>query len=454
MDIIHHGGFDQVTGSCHELRVSDGERYLIDCGITQGHDQSSVPGALPDVSFVSDSIKAVIITHCHLDHIGRLPYLLAAGFNGPILCTKASARLLPLVLADAIQVGISRDAELIEAVLERLQQQLQPLAYQQWWQLSDRCRIRLQNAGHIMGSAYVECDVDDQRVVFSGDIGCKGTPLLPDPTPLERADLLLLESTYGDRSHESRADRQQRLKQRIERCIEDRGAVLIPAFSMGRTQELLYEFEDIWHQLEQSHQQQFPEIVVDSPLAAELTDVYQELHELWDAEAKQRLQQGRHPLSFSHCHTVRDHDQHMALVNRLTSTAEPVIIIAASGMCAGGRISNYLRALLPDPRTDVLFVGYQAQGTPGHDIQTYGPGGGYVYLDGEKVTINAGIYTLGGYSAHADQGELLAFIGSAQSAVKRVRLIHGEPHAQRALAAQIRERFNIPVETAAELFGG
>ncbi|MAK71403.1 MAG: MBL fold hydrolase [Idiomarinaceae bacterium] len=455
MNIIHHGGFNQVTGSCHEILLSDHEHYLIDCGLAQGEDVTTdVDDEHFGINFSLAGLNAVLITHCHLDHIGRLPYLFAAGYKGPVICTSATAKLLPLILADAVKVGISRNPELVKAVLARLGRQLQPLDYDQWLTLSDNCRVRFKNAGHIMGSAFIEMDTPTQRIVFSGDIGCKNTPLLPDPAPLEHADLLLLESTYGDRLHESREQRKQRLKQIINRCIEDRGAVLIPAFSMGRTQELLYEFEQIWHELASAGHQHFPEIVVDSPLASELTELYSELHELWDEEAKQRLSNGRHPLSFEHCHVIRDHDQHRALVNRLASTAEPVIIIAASGMCAGGRMVNYLKALLPDARTDVLFVGFQAQGTPGRDIQQYGPTGGYVVLDGEKITIKAAIHTLGGYSAHADQAELLDFIGSANGAVKQVRLIHGEPDAQAALAQKINARFSIPVETAAGTLGG
>lgn len=452
MNIIHHGGFNQVTGSCHELIINSDERYLIDCGLAQGEDSADEPHV--QAFEMAPQLNAVLITHCHLDHIGRLPYLFAAGFSGPLICTRATARLLPLVLADAVKVGISRNPELIEAVLSRLQRQLQPIDYDQWIPLSDHVSARFKNAGHIMGSAYIEFDIGEQRIVFSGDIGCKNTPLLPDPSALERADLLLLESTYGDRQHEPREDRQQQLETIVLSCIEDRGAVLIPAFSMGRTQELLYEFEAIWHRLAIDGRTQFPEIIVDSPLAAELTEVYSDLHDLWDEEAKQRLSAGRHPLSFDHCHVISSHEQHEMLVNRLASSGEPVIIIAASGMCAGGRMANYLKQLLPDPRTDVLFVGYQAVGTPGRDIQQYGPGGGYVILDGEKITINAAIHTLGGYSAHADQTELLDFIDSAKGGVKRVRLIHGEPAAQAALAEKIKRQFNIPVETAAELLAG
>ena len=214
MNIIHHGGFNQVTGSCHEILLSDHEHYLIDCGLAQGEDVTTdVDDEHFGINFSLAGLNAVLITHCHLDHIGRLPYLFAAGYKGPVICTSATAKLLPLILADAVKVGISRNPELVEAVLARLGRQLQPVDYDQWLTLSDNCRIRFKNAGHIMGSAFIEMDTPTQRIVFSGDIGCKNTPLLPDPAPLEHADLLLLESTYGDRLHESREQRKQRLKQ-------------------------------------------------------------------------------------------------------------------------------------------------------------------------------------------------------------------------------------------------
>lgn len=445
MEILHHGGRFSVTGSCHELRIAAGQSVLIDCGLAQGADAPAADQQ--QVDFNPEAIQALLITHCHIDHVGRLPWLLTAGFRGPIYCTDATAALLPLVIEDAIKVGITREADIISGILALLRRLLKPVSYDTWQQVIEGLSVRFRQAGHIMGSAYIECQLHEQRVVFSGDIGCKDTPLLPDPTPLEYADLLLLESTYGDRLHENRSQRQARLQAIIERCIRDRGAVLIPAFSIGRTQELLYELEDIIHELKrQNLADTFPLVILDSPLAARFTEKYRDLKALWDAEAKQKLGSGRHPLNFDELHVIESHSQHEQLVNRLQSSAEPVIIVAAGGMCASGRITNYLKALLPDPRTDVLFVGYQAQGTPGRDIQHYGPAGGYVDIDQQRIHIKAQIHTLGGYSAHADQAGLLDFIGSAAGPVRAVRLTHGEPAAQRELRHKIRERFKIPVD--------
>ena len=217
------------------------------------------------------------------------------------------------------------------------------------------------------------------------------------------------------------------------------GTVLIPAFSIGRTQELLYELESIIHSSKQSDWQQI-DIIVDSPLAAKFTECYRELQYLWDAEAQKRKRAGRHPLSFDQLITVESHQQHMTLVNYLQQSGRASIVVAASGMCAGGRMVNYLKALLPDARTDVLFVGYQAKGTPGRDIQQYGPRGGYVYLDAERIDINAAVHTIGGYSAHADQKDLVNFVKRMRHKPKEIRIVHGEQEAKqkyRSLLADV-----------------
>jgi metallo-beta-lactamase family protein len=355
-----------------------------------------------------------------------------------------------MVLEDALKVGFTRDKVLIERVLDLIRQRTQGLPYDEWHDvIRGDCglRIRLQPAGHILGSAYVECDVmqggETQRVVFSGDLGPPDTPLLPDPRPPERADVVVLESTYGDRNHEGRADRAQRLRAIIEHAFRNRGTVLIPAFSIGRTQELLYELEQIIHGSgEQPVAQDIAwndvEIVLDSPLAADFTRGYARLRAHWDQEAKGRVGAGRHPLDFEQLLTIDDHADHLRTVDYLTKTGRPAVVIAASGMCAGGRVVNYLKAMLGDPRHDILFVGYQAEGTPGRAIQRYGPRGGYVDLDGKRYDIRAAVHTLAGYSAHADQGDLVAFIAGIQPGPSRVILVHGDAEKKHALAQALR----------------
>jgi metallo-beta-lactamase family protein len=454
--IAHHGAIDGVTGSCHELMLGDGRSVLIDCGLFQGAESAS-DGAGADrlgIDFAVDRIQALIITHVHIDHVGRLPHLLAAGFRGPILCSDASAELLPLVLEDALKVGVTRDAALIQAVLHGLQACLVPLPYGDWYPLitgDPALRIRLQQAGHILGSAYVECDLTragtTTRVLFSGDLGAPHTPLLPDPTPPESADVVVLESTYGDRIHEDRSTRHQRLRAMVEHAFEDGGTLLIPAFSIGRTQELLYDLETLVHENRGSEgiggtwRWEDLAVVLDSPLAADLTAGYRRLCAHWDREAKARVAAGRHPLAFDRMLTVDDHAAHLRMVEYLARAHRPAIVIAASGMCAGGRIVDYLKAMLGDPRHDVLFVGYQAAGTPGRDIQRYGPRGGYVELDGRRYDIRARIHTIGGYSAHGDQQDLLDFIGAMSPPPWEVILVHGEQSAKAALHDTLLRRF-------------
>ena len=450
----HHGAVDGVTGSCHQLLLDDGRSILVDCGLFQGAETSADGAAAgqPGISFPVADIQALVLSHVHIDHVGRIPHLLAAGFRGPIICSQASAMLLPLVLEDALKVGFTRDESLIRRFLGEIRKQLVSLPYQDWHTVIDgsiRLRVKLAPAGHILGSAYVQVALESgtarERVVFSGDLGAPYTPLLPAPRAPYGADTLVLESTYGDRRHPNRKDRRQRLQALVERTLSNKGSLLIPAFSIGRTQELLYELEEIIHRQRSRHVAaglawEDLDIVVDSPLAAEFTTGYQELREHWDSEARRKLAAGRHPLSFDQMLTITDHATHLQTVDYLARSARPAIVIAASGMCSGGRIVNYLKAMLGDPRHDVLFVGYQAAGTPGREIQQYGPRGGWVELGGQRYTIRAGVHTLEGYSAHADQQDLLNFVSRMRDKPRQIRLVHGDAGAKAALAAAIRQQ--------------
>jgi len=453
--ILHHGARHGVTGSCHQLFIEGDNSVLIDCGLFQGAETApdgSAGADRLDIPFPVQHIGALVLTHVHIDHCGRLPWLLAAGFKGPILCSEPSARLLPTVLADAFQVGVTRDRVLVERYLKMVEARLRPLPYRQWHTLyrsaNAMCRVRLQRAGHILGSAYVEFELSGKawpvkrRVLFSGDLGAPHAPLLPAPRSPWQADIVVMESTYGDRVHEDRRHRRERLRKVIERALDDGGTVIIPAFSIGRTQELLYEFEDILHRQRQKPGRNAArwaalKIYLDSPLAGRFTELYRELQPFWDDEAKARVRAGRQPLNYEQLVAIDDHETHLANVRRLARNGEPAIVIAASGMCAGGRVVNYLKAMLGDARHNVLFVGYQARGTPGSAIQTFGPRGGYVELDGERITIRAGIDTLSGYSAHADRDDLTRFITRMRHLPTEVRLIHGEDEVRAALAEHL-----------------
>tara|TARA_R110000822_G_scaffold215362_1_gene350236 strand:+ start:716 stop:1561 length:846 start_codon:yes stop_codon:yes gene_type:complete len=255
----------------------------------------------------------------------------------------------------------------------------------------------------------------------------------------------VLESTYGDREHEDTGARRDRLKALIERALVDRGTVLIPAFSIGRTQELLYELEDLIHENQGKeaadglHWNDLP-VILDSPLAGRYTRAYRALREHWDDEALTRVREGRVPLAFEQLFTVDDHETHQRMVAHLAGTGRPAVVIAASGMCAGGRIVNYLRAMLGDPRHNVLFVGYQAVGTPGRELQTQGQGG-QLELHGEIHEIKAGVDTIGGYSAHADRHGLLRFVTGMARWPEEIRLVHGDDQAKAALATELGRRY-------------
>lgn len=446
--ILHHGGADGVTGSCHRLQFAPDRALLVDCGLFQGQDAEHIDHLEQHrVRFPVDDVLALIVTHVHIDHIGRLPYLLAAGYKGPIICSVPSARLLPLVIEDALKIGFTRDSALIKRFLEEVNHHLVPLDYKSWHTVVDdkrhRVRVRLQRAGHILGSAWIEVDFLDrttgkrERTVFSGDLGAPYAPLLPAPKAPYRADRVILESTYGDRQHEDRKSRRLRLKAAIDHSLANAGTVIIPAFSIGRTQELLYELEGLIRQGRGSARWKDLEIIIDSPLAARFTAAYRDLKPWWDAEAHVRLRHGRHPLSFDNLYTVDTHEEHLKTVNYLVKSGRPAVVLAASGMATGGRVVNYLKRMLGEERHAVLFTGYQAAGTPGRAIQQYGPRGGWVELDGQRITIRAHIETIGGYSAHADQANLLRFITCMRHWPREVRLIHGESNAQEALKARL-----------------
>lgn len=464
--MLHHGATERVTGSCHQLFMDPHSSVLIDCG---ADNDATSPGVL---DIAPETLKALIVTHVHNDHVGRLPELLASGFKGPILCSNASARLLPLVMEDVLKHGYTHDSQQVKRFLEIIRRRIVALPFERWFTIVDTpsllCRLRLQRAGHILGSAYVECDLQypaqdpaqdpaqgrEVRVVFSGDLGACHTPILRSPRSPERADVLVLESTYGDRLHADRTQRQARLEAVIDQALENGGTVLLPAFSIGRTQELLYELEDILRRKSLSGPAtaaqretaqgisidwaQLP-VILDSPLASRFTKVYRAFHADWDRNAQQRLAEGRTPLGFDQLVTIDGHVKHMQAVNYLASTARPAIVIAGHGMCSGGRIVNYLKAMLGDPRHNIVFVGYQAKGTPGRVIQSQGESKkpARVELDGVLFDIHAGVSTVAGYSAHADQQGLLSFVTGMAQWPGQIRLVHGEAAAKKALGESL-----------------
>ncbi|MBL4831827.1 MAG: MBL fold metallo-hydrolase [Aliivibrio sp.] len=438
-ELIHHGGKYGVTGSCHELKINN-YGILVDCGLFQGkdaRDSNGKPKKL-DIKFPIGHIKALLLTHTHIDHIGRLPWLLAKGFKQQIYCTPATAELVPLMLDDGLKLQLGLNKGQRARVLELIKKQIKPILYNQWHRLSLESlslHIRFQPAGHILGSAYIEIKLpNNEIIVFSGDLGPCNTPLLADPISPKRADLLIIESTYGNKLHDSVETRANRLQSIIERSLKDGGAIIIPAFSVGRTQELLFDIEHLIH----NHQlnADIP-IILDSPLASKVTKQYRRFKKLWSKEAKVKLQHQRHPLNFEQCITVDSHKEHCQIVNRLRTTAEPCIIVAASGMCSGGRVMNYLEALLPDKRTDIILAGYQAHGTLGRELQN---GSDTVWIDNQPVSVNAQIHTMSGYSAHADQADLIKFVEGIKEGRKEVVVVHGEDNVRQEFERELETR--------------
>jgi len=280
-------------------------------------------------------------------------------------------------------------------------------------------------------------------VIFSGDLGVKDTPILPDPDIPGPCDILVMESTYGDRLHEDRTERIQRLGNILTKALSDNGKVFIPAFSLGRTQELIYEMDRLFSdpQLKQTFPDLSPEnkipVLVDSPLGLEVTKVYAGLSEYWDKEARDIYRTGDHPIDFDHLYAVRNYKDHLKILDM----PGPAIIIAGSGMCTGGRIIGHLKAGLDDPKNDVLFVGYQARGTLGSNIIRYArKPDGYVIIDGERIPVRAKVYNLTGYSAHADQKGLTEWVESMPARPGKIKLVHGEKAAQRVLASVLAEK--------------
>jgi len=439
MKLIHHGAHEGVTGSCHQLQWTKGKSLLVDCGIFQGDEALKNPN--PEINFSLKGIECLLLTHVHIDHVGRVPYLLAAGFDKPIYCSGPTARLLPLVMEDSLRIGFTRSRNLIRKFLTHIGEQLRPLSYDDWHDISAGVRIRLRPAGHVLGSTVFEIELQDgKRVVFSGDVGTGHDPLLKPPSIPEKADLLILESTYGDKLHDRPEDRQQALEAILRKTLVDRGITIIPAFSLGRTQALLYEMNGIFEHVQQTEGRTLMkqvDVIVDSPLASRFTEIYQSLQEYWGIEAQHLMRTDDQPLVFDNLTTVNDHREHRDLLDYLERHQLPAIVIAGSGMCTFGRVVNYLKRFIGEASTDIVFVGYQARGTPGQYISR---GSEWVRLDGRRFEIAADVHRINGYSAHADQADLVRFVQQMPEPPKQIRLVHGEYQPKRVLAELLTQK--------------
>jgi len=438
MKLIHHGAHEGVTGSCHQLVWQRNKSLLVDCGIFQGDDALKNPN--PEINFSLSGIESLLLTHVHIDHVGRVPYLLAAGFDKPIYCSGPTARLLPLVMEDALKIGFTRSRNLINRFLKHIGKLLHPLPYYTWHKIAGDVQIRLRPAGHVLGSTIFEIQLPGgERVVFSGDVGTGNDPLLRKPSSPEKADLLVLESTYGDKLHETSEDRQKTLEAVLRKTLHNKGVTIIPAFSLGRTQSLLYEMNGIFERVQETEGRTLMkqiDVIVDSPLASRFTELYKEMRDFWSVEAQHLMRTDDQPLVFENLTTVGDHREHRDILDYLDQHQLPAIVIAGSGMCTGGRVVNYLKRFLNHQNTDIVFVGYQARGTPGHQISR---GSQWVRLDGRKYEIASEIHRIHGYSAHGDQAGLIEFVQAMADAPKQIRLVHGEYQPKRTFAEKLTE---------------
>lgn len=435
------GAAGTVTGSKHFLEAGPA-RLLLDCGLFQGPKalrlRNWAPSPVP-----AASIDGILLSHAHIDHSGALPRLGREGFRGPIYCTPGTADLLEIMLPDAAHLQeeeaqfanrhrTSRHQPALPlfttADADRVLTQLRPVGFDEPFSPAPGVTARFVNSGHILGAALVEVSIAGRTVVFSGDLGRYGVPIMRDPDPVPSADVLLVESTYGDRLHPA-DDHRERLVAAVQRAVMNKGWLLIPAFAVGRSQEILYDLRE----LEEAARIPSLPVHLDSPMAIEATMIYARHPDQHDPELKHIEASGGRPFAPKQLRICRTPDDS----KRLNDRDGPAIIIAGSGMATGGRILHHFVRRLPDERTTVLFVGYQAAGTRGRLLRD---GAREVRMLGQVVPVRAAILASDSYSAHADQGEILRWLQGFSRPPETTYIVHGEPAAAAALQALIAAR--------------
>ncbi len=435
------GAAGTVTGSKFLLDTG-AARVLLECGLFQGLKELRLQNWAPP-PFDAASLRAVLLSHAHIDHSGYLPRLARVGFKGPIYCTSGTADLLRIMLPDAAHLqeeeadyanrhGTSEHTPALPLfTVDDAQKALglvKPVAVNTPVAVGREVSARFVRSGHILGAAIMEVKVGDLKVVHSGDLGRYDVPIMPDPEPVAEADVLLVESTYGDRLH-PKEDPATMLVAAVQRAVEQKGWLLIPAFAVGRSQEVLYALRE----LEKSGRIPSLAVYLDSPMAIEATAVY--------ARHPEEEDPGTGPFIPRRFHLARSVQDSKAL----NEVEGPVIVISGSGMATGGRVLHHLRHRLPDPRTTVLFVGYQAAGTRGRLLKD---GAKTIKIFGEEIPVRATVMVSDAYSAHADQGEILRWLGGFKQPPRMTYIVHGEPEAAQALREKIAQALRWPVTVA------
>lgn len=469
MNISFFGAVESVTGSCHLLQFND-KKVLIDCGQFQGSKREESMN-FEDFDFVPSEIDYLLLSHCHIDHCGRIPLLVKRGFKGEIICTKPTYDLCQVMLLDSAHIHESeaewsnRKAQRAgKKTVEPLYTQedaynslkyFEPYLYGQMIELGDDLVVRFNDAGHILGSSIIEIwineDINNEplKLVFSGDLGTEDKPILNDPTYIDKADYAIIESTYGNRLHEKSESKMDKLIEIILKTTRRGGNVIIPSFAVGRTQEIIYELNKYYDLPNKDYDElRKIQVYIDSPLAVKATEIFKLNAQVFDDETRKILMSGNNPLHFKNLNFVQSQLESKALNEDKT----PKIIIAASGMCEAGRIKHHLKHNLWRPESSIVFVGYQAENTLGRKIRD---GEKIVKIFGEEISVHAQIYNLEGFSGHADKDGLLKWVNSFEKKPKKLFIVHGEEDSKRDFANAVEETLKIEciVPKKGEVYG-
>lgn len=429
------GGTGAVTGSNFLLEV-DGKKILIDCGLTQGVKLADDINWEP-FPYDPKEIDILFITHAHIDHLGRIPKLIKEGFRGKIYSTPPTKALAEPMLLDAANI-LSKNTDLnldeiyTDENIKIALSNWESFDYHKVTNITDRLDVSMMNAGHILGSAMILFVFNGKKILFTGDLGNSPSPLLPDTDKITDIDYLIMESVYGDRNHESRNDRRKFLEAAIEDNYKRKGTLVIPTFSLERSQELLFELNAL---VEHNRIPVMP-IFLDSPLAIRLTEVFKQYKDYFNEDAQKVMSADAHLFNFPGLRSTLQSEESKTIA----SVPNPKVVIAGSGMSSGGRVVHHEKQYLPDPNNTILLTGYQAAGSPGRLIQE---GIKTIKISGEYVTVRSHVVTIYGYSGHKDSDGLLNFVSDAQESLKKVFVVMGEPKSSLFLVQKLRDNLGI-----------